>query len=73
MTLRNQHGVMPRTEKAKAILKAYEKNVFGRTLDVCGVDREIAHNKRFTNKDYRYGNNGQTTNYSVPDRFDGND
>lgn len=53
MQARGQHGVMPRTKQAKAILKFYEQNVFGRVLDVCGADRYIAHSACYTNREWQ--------------------
>lgn len=56
MKARNQHGVMPRTTRAKAILKSYEKNVFGRELDISGMsalDKYIAEHERHTNAEWQ--------------------
>ena len=50
---KHTHGLLPRTKKAKAILKTYEMNAFGRELDVCGDDREIAHKKKLSNDEWR--------------------
>lgn len=53
MKQRNQHGIMPRTKKAKRILKTYEKNVFGRELDVCVRDKNVSDNERHTNAEWQ--------------------
>lgn len=44
---------MPRTKKAKRILKTYEKNVFGRELDVCVRDKNVSDNERHTNAEWQ--------------------
>lgn len=62
MRQRGQHGIMPRTKRAKAILKRYEHNVFGRVLDISGMsalDKYIAEHERHTNAEWQ----GQTTNH----------
>lgn len=56
MRSRGQHGIMPRTKRAKAILKTYERNVFGRELDISGmsaIDRYIAEHERHTNAEWQ--------------------
>lgn len=56
MKARNQHGVMPRTTRAKAILKRYKKNVFGRELDTSGmsaIDKYVAEHERHTNAEWQ--------------------
>lgn len=55
MLIRNQHGVMPRTKKAKEILKAYEMNAFGRVLDLNFDydDKAVAKDLALTNDEWR--------------------
>ena len=58
MTQRNQHGVMPRTNKAKRILWQYEINVFGHKLgaeDIClnGNLKTIWENDKFTTSQFQ--------------------
>ena len=55
MQSRGQHGIMPRTKRAKAILKTYERNVFGRVLDISGFsqkDKWVAEHERHTNSEW---------------------
>ena len=53
MRSRGQRGAMPRTNRARAILKVYEQNVFGRDLDICGADKYIAENEQHTNAEWQ--------------------
>ena len=56
MKKRGQHGIMPRTKRAKAILKTYERNVFGRVLDISGFsqkDEWVSEHERHSNAEWQ--------------------